>query len=616
MRILVSTAVLAAAAPLACGSPEPVPMLEDPESERAGFSSGGVALSIDDRYIVTFASPTRGARTVAAHGARVELDIPSVGGLAVSADPDEVDALAEDPNVESVEPDPRRYPLAQILPFGIPMVQAPAVSDLDAANTTVCVIDSGLSLPHEDFDAADVTASPGLGAGDPFDDSCGHGTHVTGTIAALGNSDGVVGVLPGGNLNVHIVKIFSRVVDRCNYTYGSSLINALAECVANTAPGTRLVVNMSLGGESYNPAEESAFALAYGSGVLSVAAAGNSGNTALSYPASYDSVISVAAIDSDLAHASFSQRNGQVELAAPGVSVLSTMDPTSLYYGDGLSQLALDQLELDSRPLVGAPEGNVSAPSVNCGLGTSPCAGAAGSVCVIGRGTNSFAEKVLNCQAGGGVAAVVYNDAAGFFDGTLGGAVTTIPSLSTSDAIGAELLGAIGAQVGVVIDGDAPYTRLQGTSMATPHVAGGAALLWSRFPALSNQQIRDALATTALDLGNTGRDPLFGHGLIQLGAAYEYLSPCTVVALEAVPNRPQPAFTPVEFRAVTQGCTKPRFRFSYRPTSGGPWTAVQNSKLDTVTLALPADRYRLRVQVKEAGVSGWDDKHKKTHIWR
>ncbi|MCA9553889.1 MAG: S8 family serine peptidase [Myxococcales bacterium] len=60
--------------------------------------------------------------------------------------------------------------------------------------------------------------------------------------------------------------------------------------------------------------------------------------------------------------------------------------------------------------------------------------------------------------------------------------------------------------------------------MATPHVSGVAALVWSHDPTWTNQQIRDALAATAIDLGTAGRDNAYGFGLIQAKAALDYLN--------------------------------------------------------------------------------------------
>lgn len=84
---------------------------------------------------------------------------------------------------------------------------------------------------------------------------------------------------------------------------------------------------MSLGGSRPSLIEDRVFSKLYDQGVLMVAAAGNGHQTGEihSYPASYDSVISVAAIDNSDNVAEFSQRNSKVELAAPGVEVISTV---------------------------------------------------------------------------------------------------------------------------------------------------------------------------------------------------------------------------------------------------------------------------------------------------
>jgi serine protease len=72
------------------------------------------------------------------------------------------------------------------------------------------------------------------------------------------------------------------------------------------------------------------------------------------------------------------------------------------------------------------------------------------------------------------------------------------------------------------------YAHYSGTSMATPHAAAAAALLWSNFPKCSNVQIRYALAYTAKDVGSNGCDSTFGYGIVQTKAAYNFLSnnPC------------------------------------------------------------------------------------------
>ncbi|HEX5794096.1 MAG TPA: S8 family serine peptidase, partial [Rheinheimera sp.] len=249
-------------------------------------------------------------------GGRVHQLLGARHAIAANLSDTALQQVKADPAVEYIEPDLPRYPMMQQVPYGYTMVQADQVSDQFAANQTVCVIDSGLALPHEDFNDANISGSNDLGTGNWFDAGGPHGTHVAGTIAALNNAVGVVGVLPGGNLNLHIVKVFNDD----GWGYSSTLAHAVDTCVQNGAS----VINMSLGGAGSNITEANAMQAAYDAGVLLIAAAGNDGNTALSYPASYDSVVSVAAVDSTKTHADFSQRNAQVELAGPGVDVRST----------------------------------------------------------------------------------------------------------------------------------------------------------------------------------------------------------------------------------------------------------------------------------------------------
>ena len=116
-------------------------------------------------------------------------------------------------------------------------------------------------------------------------------------------------------------------------SWGSELLQGVQACVDNGAN----VVSMSLGGPSYLQYEDEGFQALYDQGVLFVAAAGNDGQSTYSYPASYSSVISVAAVDRYKNVAYFSQFNDQVELSGPGVAVLSTVPGDSYDYLDGTS---------------------------------------------------------------------------------------------------------------------------------------------------------------------------------------------------------------------------------------------------------------------------------------
>ncbi|MBB5211251.1 S8 family serine peptidase [Microbulbifer hydrolyticus] len=468
----------------------------------------------DDRYIVKFKEGKGPAVTamMEKNGGRSALALNKRNAMAANLPSKALTAMRNNPNVEYVEQDVKRYPMAETVPFGIPMVQADQVSDAMAGNQTVCIIDSGYDIAHEDLSGNNVTGNFDSGTGNWYTDENHHGTHVAGTIAAISNGVGVVGVNPNGNLNLHIVKVFGAD----GWAYSSSLVAAADECASNGAS----VINMSLGGTFKSRTEEQAFADLYANqNILSIAAAGNDGNTRHSYPASYDAVVSVAAIDSNKVVADFSQQTDQVELSGPGVDVLS-----SVPVGAGLStSLTVGGNAIEAAGMDESPQGDVTGNLVDCGLGESACTGATGQVCLISRGNISFAEKVQSCEAGGGIAAVIYNNEPGMLFGTMGGVATGIPSAGISDTDGAALLGQLGSSANLVIE-PSDYAYYNGTSMATPHVAGVTALVWSHFPSCSASEIRAAMTSTAEDLGAAGRDNAYGYGLVQAKDAVDYLT--------------------------------------------------------------------------------------------
>ena len=452
-----------------------------------------------------------GAR-LSRQGVRVHKLLAKRNALAVELNPVMLARLKADPTVEYVERDLPRFPMMQQIPYGFTMVQADQVSDEFASNQTVCVIDSGLGLPHEDFNAANITGSNDIGTGNWFDAGGPHGTHVAGTIAALNNDVGIVGVMPNGNLKLHIVKVFNDD----GWGYSSSLAQAVDTCAQNGAT----VINMSLGGAGSSVTERNAMQAAFDAGVLLIAAAGNDGDTSMSYPASYDSVVSVAAVDDTKTLADFSQRNVQVELAGPGVNVRSTYPE-----GGALeANLAVGAQTFDAIPMTGSGTANLNAELASCGLGVTTCTDVEGKICVIQRGEVAFAQKVESCQAGGGVGAIIYNNVSGNFGGTLGdNPTTTIAAVSVSLEDGNVLMNELGNDA-YLFSGASNYGLMSGTSMASPHVAGVAALVWSHYPQCTNAQIRSALAATAEDLGTEGRDTSYGFGLVQAKAAVDYLA--------------------------------------------------------------------------------------------
>ena len=449
---------------------------------------------------------------LAQRGARVKELLAAQSALAAELSAADLAELQQDNDVELIEEDYKRFPMAQQIPYGFVMVQADQVSDEFASNQKVCIIDSGLDLPHEDFLSGNITGTNNSGTGNWYDNGGPHGTHVAGTIAALNNATGMVGVMPNGNIKLHIVKVFNEE----GWGYSSTLASAVNTCVTNGAT----VINMSLGGAGSSTTESNAMQAAFDQGVLLIAAAGNDGNTAMSYPASYNAVVSVAAIDKNKVLADFSQRNTQVELAAPGVDIRST-------YPEGMgleATLSVGSTSYESSPMTNSSDGSANAALASCGLGETTCTTVSNKICLIERGNVSFVQKVQSCEDGGGLAAIIYNNTTGDFGGTLGDAPgTTIPALAVTQAVGQALMTKLG-QTASLSSGASNYGLMSGTSMASPHVAGVAALLWSHYPQCTNAQIRNVLALTAEDLGTAGRDSSYGYGLVRTKTAFDYIA--------------------------------------------------------------------------------------------
>ncbi len=478
------------------------------------------------RVIVAF-KPGKAATmksAVAAAKGSVKHEIHGMDAMAIEVPRVALNGLLNNPNVEYIEEDVVRrpfattsastgtpYALGQLVPYGIKQTQADLLSDANTGNRKVCIIDSGIDRAHEDFAGSTVnmTGQYNSGTGNWYTDENSHGTHVAGTIAAVNNSGvGVVGVNSNAKLKLHIVKVFGAD----GWAYSSTLASAANQC--GTAGAN--VISMSLGGGASSTTEKRAFDSLQAKGVLNIAAAGNDGNTVISYPAGYTSVMMVGAVDENKQWASFSQYNTKVEIAGPGVAVLSPVPTNS----GSEPVLSVGGTAYVPTAMTGSPNKLATAPLADFGLGTAVDTAMSGKVCLISRGTVDFATKVMNCQNSGGVGAVIYNNVAGAFGGTMGTTVSSIPSVTASDTDGAAMKLQLGQSATVGAKATS-YAYFDGTSMATPHVSAVAALVWSYFPTCTGTQIRTSLTKSALDLGTVGRDTKYGFGLVQAKAAYD-----------------------------------------------------------------------------------------------
>ena len=191
-----------------------------------------------------------------------------------------------------------------------------------SASVTVAIIDSGTTTSHEDLAGITfvspyntITRAPGAA------DDHGHGTHVTGTIAAqTDNGKGIAGIAP----RVRIMPI--KANDASGSGYFSDFLDGVDYAVANGAK----IINASLGGPlpwlSVIAAQPTIDA-AYAAGVTIIASAGNESDSSINYPCAFDHVICVGATDNSDAHAAFSNANAYVDISAPGVDGLSTFPP-------------------------------------------------------------------------------------------------------------------------------------------------------------------------------------------------------------------------------------------------------------------------------------------------
>ncbi len=258
---------------------------------------------------------------------------------------------------------------------------------------TVAVIDTGVDLDHPDLQANIVSGKSFVSGVSSPDDDYGHGTHVAGTVAAVNNNGGVIGVAP--KASIMPVKVLN--------SSGSGSTFAVADGIEWAADNGAKVINLSLASTGNSSTLKAAVDYAYNKGILVVAAGGNCSDSSYAlngctyqdqpvYPAAYSNVIAVASTTSSDSQSSFSNQGSYIDIAAPGSSIYSP------YY-----------------------------------LGS--------------------------------------------------------------------------------------YTTMSGTSMASPHVAGLAALIWSQDTSLTQQQVWTQIIGTAQDLGTSGWDSQFGYGRINAAAA-------------------------------------------------------------------------------------------------
>ncbi len=415
----------------------------------------------------------------------------------------------------------------------------------------VLVIDTGIDRDHLDiksrfeagrnFLSARPTAliaskilglmNPGLEAGlssdendgaegnsyDYYDEN-GHGTHVSGTILGAYNGAGVAGVAPLSHL------LMGRVCGK----FGCSSVG-IVRAIEYGVEQHVDVINMSLGGPTPSRAGAEAVAAADAANVVVVCASGNDGQGTVSYPAAYPESFAVGAIDSTLNKAVFSNWGPELDIVGPGVDIKSSV-PTGSGRQSAVSLMGAVDADVRSTSFVGSAENTtpVIAELVHVGLGKAEDftgQDLSGKFALISRGEIPFTEKVQNALKAGAIGALIYNNAPGLISGSLSqdGSSVGIPVAMIEQTIGEAVVQAMTAgqiakaSIGVkVVD----HASFSGTSMASPHVAGVAALVKSVNNNLSAAQIRQILQETAVPMEASAERPNeFGSGLVDADAA-------------------------------------------------------------------------------------------------
>ena len=389
---------------------------DDKEGKRRAFQVLGIAKSERDIKIYQAADPIMQQKLDTLRIIKALRSRPDV----LSAEPNYIQRISKVPNDEFYS-----------FQWHYPLINLPQAWDMttDDSNVIVAVIDTGVLLSHPDLQGQliagyDFISDPDSSVdGDGIDNnpddpgdhdnlngsSSFHGTHVAGTVAAATNgTTGVAGI--AGSARIMPLRVLGKGGGTDYDTMQAVLYAAGLENDSGSTPAQRAdIINLSLGGATYSQEAQNVYTQARNEGVIIIAAAGNTNTSSLEYPASYDGIVSVSAVDMNSNLAPYSNFGTTIDVTAPGGDMYNDIN------GDG------------------HPDGVLS----TCGDDTS--------------GSIEF----------------VYN----FYEGT---------------------------------------------SMASPHMAGVVALMKSVYLDLTPDHIDSLLATgkITVDLGDSGRDDLFGHGLI------------------------------------------------------------------------------------------------------
>jgi len=216
---------------------------------------------------------------------------------------------------------------AETIPWGVEyMNNLSPDSDNTGKGIKVAVIDTGIDVDHPDLIANIKGGYNATSKKKSYDDDNGHGTHVAGIIAAVDNDIGVIGVAP--EVDLYAIKALDAYGDG----FVSDIVEGIEWCIENDID----IINMSIGMADDSVLLHEAVQDAYSAGVVMVAAAGNNYGGNCEYPAAYDEVVGVGAIDMNGITADFSAFY-RVDVWAPGTEIYSSYINSSYQVLNGTS---------------------------------------------------------------------------------------------------------------------------------------------------------------------------------------------------------------------------------------------------------------------------------------
>ncbi|PFJ84770.1 alkaline serine protease [Bacillus cereus] len=287
----------------------------------------------NDDYLITF-NTTIDEEIISSNGGKIKETFPNLSMVKAEFPYNPNDTLINNKKIKRVEQDEIvKAQDSQQISFnsGTTHTNQDIKPVFTGKGVSVAILDTGIDEDHKDLLIKDgisfVENHPS------FDDDNGHGTHLAGIIAAQDNNIGNTGLAP--NVDLYAVKVLDS---ESNGKY-STVVKGIDWAIEHKIN----IVLMSLGGTKKSLFFEEAMNKAYEKGVLLVSSAGNKGfreGDTITYPAKFESVIAVGALDNDDQRGFLSSRGESLELMAPGVDILSTWNNGDYRLDSGTSMAA------------------------------------------------------------------------------------------------------------------------------------------------------------------------------------------------------------------------------------------------------------------------------------